>query len=154
MVISLKLKLKRELFHRIAGFFPGHPTAGHIFDVFVFHSTKKSGCRTFCLCPTSRIFSQFITKSRLDNKISIRYFSLARVYDDSNCRWIADPLHIGIQPVIAHNLNFSLASILRREFLSFKLSPFPYINMVCLLICPGIFFFTILYRQTTQMLRR
>jgi len=29
------------------------------------------------------------------------------------------PLHIGIQPVIVHNLKFFLASISKREFLSF-----------------------------------
>ena len=43
------------------------------------------------LCPTSRIFSQFIVKFRLDNKAVVQYLNLSRLYDNENCRWVSDP---------------------------------------------------------------
>ncbi len=43
------------------------------------------------LCPTSRIFSQFIVKLRLDNKAVVRYLNLSRLYDNENCRWVSGP---------------------------------------------------------------
>jgi hypothetical protein len=41
--------------------------------------------------PTSRIFSQFIAISHLDNKAAIRYLNPARLNDNENCRWVSDP---------------------------------------------------------------
>jgi len=38
-----------------------------------------------------RNFSQFIAKSRLDNKAAIRYLNPTRLYDNENCRWVSDP---------------------------------------------------------------
>jgi len=50
------------------------------------------------------------SKCRLDNEAAIRYFNLTSLYDKINCRfWFPIQLHIGIQPLIVHNLKFPIS---------------------------------------------
>ena len=57
-------------------------------------------------------------KFRLDNKAAIKYLADACMIMKIAVGFPA-PLRIGIQPVIVHNLKFSLIPLSKREFLPF-----------------------------------
>ena len=59
--------------------------------VVPFDISKTNNAIAVTRGPTSRIFSQFIAISHLDNKAAIRYLNPACLNDNENCRWVSDP---------------------------------------------------------------